>query len=77
MQTAGIRYYGFRNEQQAAYAAGYCGFLTQKPGVCLAVSGPGFTNAISGVCNAWANNWPMILICGSNDLNQTSRQAFQ
>ena len=47
------------------------------PGVCLCVSGPGHTNAISGVANAWANCWPMILISGSNDLNQTSKQAFQ
>lgn len=41
------------------------------------MSGPGHTNAISGVLNAWTNAWPMILISGSNDLNQTSRQAFQ
>ena len=76
-QSVGINYYGFRNEQQASYAAGYCGYLTGKPGACLCVSGPGHTNAISGVANAWANNWPMILISGSNDLNQTGRGAFQ
>lgn len=77
IQGAGINYYGFRNEQQAAYSAGYTGYLTGIPGVCLCVSGPGHTNAISGVLNAWVNTWPMILISGSNDLNQTSRQAFQ
>ena len=27
--------------------------------------------------NAWSNNWPMILISGSNDLDQTEKQAFQ
>jgi 2-hydroxyacyl-CoA lyase 1 len=27
--------------------------------------------------NAWSNNWPMILVSGSNDLSQTERQAFQ
>ena len=43
----------------------------------MCVSGPGHTNAISGVLNAWVNCWPMILISGSNDLNQTSKQAFQ
>lgn len=47
------------------------------PGACLCVSGPGHTNAISGVLNAWSNTWPMILISGSNDLSQTSKQAFQ
>lgn len=77
IQAAGIKYYGFRNEQQASYTAGYTGYLTGKPGICLCVSGPGHVNALAGVMNAWANNWPMILISGSNDLNQTSRQAFQ
>lgn len=77
IQAAGINYYGFRNEQQASYSAGYTGYLTGIPGVCLCVSGPGHTNAISGVANAWANCWPMILISGSNDLNQSSKQAFQ
>lgn len=73
IQQAGINYYGFRNEQQASYTAGYCGYLTGIPGVCLCVSGPGHTNAISGVLNAWTNSWPMILISGSSDLSQTSR----
>lgn len=41
------------------------------PGICLCVSGPGHTNAISGVLNAWINCWPMVLISGSNDLDQT------
>lgn len=77
IQAMGVNYYGFRNEQQASYAAGYTGYLTGIPGACLCVSGPGHTNAISGVANAWANCWPMLLISGSNDLNQTSRQAFQ
>ena len=45
--------------------------------MCLCVSGPGHTNAISGILNAWVNAWPMILISGSNDLSQTSKQAFQ
>jgi 2-hydroxyacyl-CoA lyase 1 len=41
------------------------------------VSGPGHTNAISGLLNAWANSWPMILISGSSNLNQSSREDFQ
>ncbi len=71
IQGAGINYYGYRNEQQASYSAGFTGYLTGKPGICLCVSGPGHINAISGVMNAWSNNWPMILLSGSNDLDQT------
>jgi 2-hydroxyacyl-CoA lyase 1 len=47
-----INYFGFRNEQAASYAAGAIGYLTKRPGVCLAVSGPGMTNAISGMAEA-------------------------
>src|SRR5262245_56981755 len=61
-QREGIRYYGFRNEQAASYAAGAVGYLTRRPGACLAVSGPGMIHGIAGLSNAWANAWPMLLI---------------
>ena len=77
IQGEGIQYFGCRNEQQASYAAGAIGFLTKEPGLCLCVSGPGHTNAVSGLANAWSNSWPMILLSGASDLNQTSKQAFQ
>ena len=38
-QHAGLKHYGMRNEQAASYAAGAVGYLTQRPGVCLVVSG--------------------------------------
>ncbi len=43
----GIRYLGFRNEQSASYAAGAVGYLTGRPGCCLAVSGPGLIHGIA------------------------------
>ena len=46
-----------RNEQSAAYAAQAVGYLTQRPGVCLAVSGPGVLHAIGGMANAAVNCW--------------------
>ena len=49
---AGIRYLGFRNEQAAGYAAGVVGYLTGRPGCCLAVSGPGMIHGIAGLANA-------------------------
>ncbi len=76
-QREGIKYYGFRNEQAASYAAGAAGYLTGRPGVCLAVSGPGMIHAIAGLANAWSNCWPMILIGGANDSYQNGRGAFQ
>ncbi|GAG00652.1 unnamed protein product, partial [marine sediment metagenome] len=76
-QREGIRYLGFRNEQAAGYAAGVTGYLTGRPGCCLAVSGPGMIHGIAGLANAWANCWPMILIGGANDSYQNGLGAFQ
>ncbi|CAG9315569.1 unnamed protein product [Blepharisma stoltei] len=73
----GIQWIAFRNEQGAAYAAGIEGYLTQRPGICATVSGPGFTNALSGLANARDNSWPMILISGSSEVAQLGRDAFQ
>jgi 2-hydroxyacyl-CoA lyase 1 len=77
MQREGIRFVGMRHEQSAAYAAGTIGYLTGRPGVALTVSGPGMTNAISGLGNAWANCWPMLLLSGANGSDQMGRGAFQ
>ncbi len=76
-QRVGIKYIGMRHEQSASYAAQAVGYLTGRPGACLAVSGPGMTNAISGLANAWANRWPMILLGGSSDMSQHGMGAFQ
>lgn len=43
----------------------------------MAVSGPGMTNCISGLANAWSNKWPMILLAGAHDLNQDGTGGFQ
>lgn len=66
-QDEGIQYYGFRHEQSAGNAAAIAGFLTQKPGVCMTVSGPGFLNGLVALANATTNCFPMILISGSSD----------
>ncbi|HYZ40487.1 MAG TPA: thiamine pyrophosphate-binding protein, partial [Stellaceae bacterium] len=64
-QAEGIRYFGFRHEQSAGNAAAITGFLTQKPGICMTVSAPGFLNGMVALANATPNCSPMILISGS------------
>ena len=76
-QRQGIRYVGCRNEQAASYAAGAVGYMTGRPGACLAVSGPGMVHAIAGLSNAWSNGWPMLLLGGANDSYQNGMGAFQ
>ena len=76
-QGEDMNYFGFRNEQAASYAAGAVGYLTKRPGVCLAVSGPGMTNCISGMANAHVNKWPMICIGGASDATLEGQGGFQ
>lgn len=59
-----IRYHSCGNEQGAALAA--CGYAqaTGKLGVVITTSGPGFTNAITGLANAWFDSIPLMLVSG-------------
>jgi oxalyl-CoA decarboxylase len=67
IQGAGMRMIAFRHEQNAGYAASIAGFLTQKPGICLTVSAPGFLNGLTALAHATTNCFPMILISGSSE----------
>src|ERR1700748_1229275 len=64
-QAEGMRFVGFRHEQNAGNAAAISGYMTQKPGICLTVSAPGFLNGLTALANATTNCFPMILISGS------------
>jgi len=66
-QAAGMRVISFRHEQNAGNAAAIAGFMTQKPGICLTVSAPGFLNGLTALTNATTNCFPMILISGSSE----------
>ncbi|XP_014262313.1 2-hydroxyacyl-CoA lyase 1 [Cimex lectularius] len=77
MQHAGINYIGMRNEQSAAYAAQAIGFITQKPAVCLCVSGPGLIHALGGMANAQINCWPLLVIGGACNVDHEGIGGFQ
>jgi oxalyl-CoA decarboxylase len=66
-QAQGMRVISFRHEQHAGNAAAIAGYLTQKPGICLTVSAPGFLNGLTALANATTNCFPMILISGSSE----------
>mgnify|MGYP000898460960 FL=1 len=66
-QARGMRVIAFRHEQNAGYAASIAGFLTQKPGICLTVSAPGFLNGLNALAHATVNCFPMILVSGSSE----------
>lgn len=66
-QAQGVRFIGFRHEQQAGMAAATHGYLTKKPGVLLTVSSLGFMNGLTATTNATVNCYPMIQISGASD----------
>jgi len=66
-QAEGMRVISFRHEQNAGNAAAIAGYLTQKPGICLTVSAPGFLNGLTALAHATTNCWPMIQISGSSE----------
>lgn len=83
LRDSGIRHILVRHEQCAAHAAdGYARALG-KPGVCMATSGPGATNLVTGITNAYMDSSPIIAITGQvnrksiNSAYMIGRDAFQ
>ncbi len=67
-----------RHEQAASFAAqGYARTLVRKPGFCLSTSGPGATNLVTGIADAYADSIPMIAITGQVPTNLIGTDAFQ
>src|ERR671918_56899 len=64
----GIRIVDFRHEQAAAHAADGWARVTGRPGVAAVTAGPGVTDAVTGVTNAFYANSPMLLIGGKSPL---------
>jgi thiamine pyrophosphate-dependent acetolactate synthase large subunit-like protein len=73
----GIRSIDVRHEQAAAMMAHAYGRLLNRVGVCMAASGPGTTNLVTGVANAWSDCAPLVAIGGSSPIGQLGRDAFQ
>jgi thiamine pyrophosphate-dependent acetolactate synthase large subunit-like protein len=73
----GIRAIDVRHEQAAAMMAHAYGRVLNKPGLCMAASGPGVTNLVTGVANAWADCAPLLVVGGSSPVSQWGRGAFQ
>jgi acetolactate synthase-1/2/3 large subunit len=67
-----------RHEQGAAHAAdGYSRASSHKVGVCLVTSGPGVTNAVTGIATAYMDSIPMVIISGQVPTHAIGLDAFQ
>src|SRR5437763_3095966 len=66
-----------RHEQGAAHAADGYSRSSHKVGVCLVTSGPGVTNAVTGIATAYMDSIPMVVITGQVPTHAIGQDAFQ
>ncbi|MCF7861377.1 biosynthetic-type acetolactate synthase large subunit [Candidatus Woesearchaeota archaeon] len=66
-----------RHEQAAAHAADAYARVTGKPGVCIATSGPGSTNLVTGIMTAYMDSSPLIAFGGQVAVDLLGNDAFQ
>jgi acetolactate synthase-1/2/3 large subunit len=76
-QYPGLRHILVRHEQGAAHAADGYARATGKVGICLATSGPGATNLVTGIANAHLDSVPIIAITGQVSRAFIGKDAFQ
>lgn len=74
---SGIRHILTRHEQGAAHAASGYARVTGKTGVCVATSGPGATNLITGIATAFMDSIPIVAITGQVSSELIGRDVFQ
>jgi acetolactate synthase-1/2/3 large subunit len=72
-----IRHFLTRHEQGAAHAAQAYSMVTGKPGVCFATSGPGATNLVTGIANAYLDSVPVIFVTAQVVSSLIGTDAFQ
>jgi len=72
-----IRHILVRHEQSAAHMADGYARASGKPGVCMATSGPGATNLVTGIANAYMDSSPIIAITGQVPRAMIGKDAFQ
>ncbi len=72
-----IRHVLTSHEQGASHAADGYARATGKVGVCLATSGPGATNLVTGIATAYMDSIPMVAITGNVSMNLLGRDSFQ
>ena len=72
-----LQHYLCRHEQGAAFAADSYARVSGKVGVCMATSGPGATNLVTGIANAMLDSIPMICITGNVAQGVMGMDAFQ
>jgi acetolactate synthase I/II/III large subunit len=77
LDNSSITFVPVRHEQGGAYMADMYGRLTRRAGVCLGTLGPGATNLITGVADAFLDRSPLVALPGQADLERMHKESHQ
>src|SRR5689334_24721912 len=77
LERSSISFVPVRHEQGGAYMADMYGRLTQRAGVCLGTLGPGATNLVTGVADAFLDHAPLVALTGQADLERMHKESHQ
>jgi acetolactate synthase I/II/III large subunit len=77
LADSSIDFVPVRHEQGGAYMADMYGRLTQKAGVCLGTLGPGATNLVTAIADAFLDRSPLVALTGQGDLERMHKESHQ
>ncbi|HEX4626226.1 MAG TPA: acetolactate synthase large subunit [Solirubrobacteraceae bacterium] len=77
LANSSIAFVPVRHEQGGAYMADMYGRLTRRAGVCLGTLGPGATNLITAVADAFLDRAPLVALTGQADLERMHKESHQ
>ena len=77
LEKSSIQFVPTRHEQGAAFMADMWGRITGQAGVCLGTLGPGATNLVTGVADAYLDKSPVVAVTGQLDLEQLHQESHQ
>src|SRR3954451_9994083 len=77
LEDSAIQFVPVRHEQGAAYMADMYGRLTGRAGVCLGTLGPGATNLVTGIADAFLDRSPVVVLTGQGDLERMHKESHQ
>ena len=76
-KTKSIKHFLVRHEQAAVHAAEGYARVSGKTGVVLVTSGPGFTNTVTGIANAYTDSTPLVVLAGDISTSSSQGKIFQ
>ncbi|MGI8579174.1 MAG: acetolactate synthase large subunit [Solirubrobacteraceae bacterium] len=77
LAKSSVQFVPVRHEQGGAYMADMYGRLTGRAGVCLGTLGPGATNLVTAVADAFLDRAPLVALTGQSDLERMHKESHQ